>query len=79
MLVSQTTADDKGWTSARRVTLTSADGTVVEYQTVVAGVFEDNQLIGSWIVSDEAYRKLMPAESLPDLGGAGRRRSRVRI
>ena len=29
-------------------------------------MFEDNQLIGSWIVSDEAYRKLMPAESLPD-------------
>ncbi len=64
MLVSKSTADDKGWTVGSTQTLTGPGG--VEYQTVVAGVFEDNQLIGSWIVSDEAYRKLMPAESLPD-------------
>ncbi|MGC0363055.1 putative ABC transport system permease protein [Rhodococcus sp. 27YEA15] len=64
MLVSQTTAEDKGWTVGSTETLTGPNG--VEYQAVVSGVFENNQLIGSWIVSDEAYRKLMPADSLPD-------------
>lgn len=64
MLVSQTTAKDKGWTVGSTQTLTGPGGD--EYRSTVAGVFEDNQLIGSWIVSDEAYRAIMPAENLPD-------------
>ncbi len=64
MMVSQTTSTENGWTVGSTQTLTGADGT--QYPVVVAGVFEDNQLIGSWIVSDEAYQALMPATSLPD-------------
>ena len=64
MMVSQTTSRENGWTVGSTQTLTGSNGK--QYPAVVAGVFEDNQLIGSWIVSDEAYRTLMPADSLPD-------------
>ncbi|MDV7355892.1 ABC transporter permease [Rhodococcus sp. NPDC019627] len=63
LLVSQTAATDKGWTLGSTVPMKSADGKVVDAQ--VAGVFEDNQLIGEWVVSDDVYRQVMPAATLP--------------
>ncbi|AOW92029.1 hypothetical protein BFN03_03135 [Rhodococcus sp. WMMA185] len=65
MIVSQTTADEKGWTVGTTVPMTSADGQVVNTQ--VTGVFADNPLLGPWMVSDEVYREVMPAATLPDL------------
>ncbi|WP_213577109.1 FtsX-like permease family protein [Rhodococcus sp. USK13] len=63
LLVSQTAATDKGWTLGSTVPMKSADGKVVDAE--VAGVFEDNQLIGEWVVSDDVYRQVMPAATLP--------------
>jgi putative ABC transport system permease protein len=45
--------------------MTSADGKVVDAE--VTGVFEDNQLVGDWLVSDDVYRQVMPAATIPDL------------
>ncbi|MCQ4119763.1 ABC transporter permease [Rhodococcus tibetensis] len=63
LLVSRTASADKGWTLGTTVPMKSADGKVVDAE--VAGVFEDNQLIGEWVVSDEVYRQVMPAATLP--------------
>ncbi|QYB03383.1 FtsX-like permease family protein [Rhodococcus sp. USK10] len=65
LVVSQTTAAQKGWTLGTTVPMTSADGKVVDAE--VTGVFEDNQLVGDWLVSDEVYRQVMPAATIPDL------------
>ncbi|WP_072687486.1 ABC transporter permease [Rhodococcus marinonascens] len=65
LLVSQTTADEKGWTVGTTVPMTGADGQVVG--TEVTGVYEDNQLLGDWLISNEVYREVMPAATLPDL------------
>ncbi|AOW92027.1 hypothetical protein BFN03_03125 [Rhodococcus sp. WMMA185] len=65
MTVSQTTADEKGWTVGTTVPMTSADGRVVTPEVI--GIFEDNQIVGPWMVSDEVYREAMPAATLPDL------------
>ncbi|MBA8959937.1 ABC transporter permease [Rhodococcus opacus] len=65
LIVSQTTAAQKGWTLGTTVPMTSADGKVVDAE--VTGVFEDNQLVGDWLVSDDVYRQVMPAATIPDL------------
>ncbi|MEN0136112.1 MAG: FtsX-like permease family protein [Rhodococcus sp. (in: high G+C Gram-positive bacteria)] len=65
LVVSQTTAAQKGWTLGSTVPMTSADGKVVDAE--VTGVFEDNQLVGDWLVSDDVYRQVMPAATIPDL------------
>ncbi|MGW4335616.1 ABC transporter permease [Rhodococcus koreensis] len=65
LVVSQTTAAQKGWTLGTTVPMTSADGKVVDAE--VTGVFEDNQLVGDWLVSDDVYRQVMPAATIPDL------------
>ncbi|MFE7419597.1 ABC transporter permease [Rhodococcus sp. NPDC057529] len=65
LVVSQTTAAQKGWTLGTTVPMTSADGNVVDAE--VTGVFEDNQLVGDWLVSDDVYRQVMPAATIPDL------------
>ncbi|MBC2643270.1 MULTISPECIES: ABC transporter permease [unclassified Rhodococcus (in: high G+C Gram-positive bacteria)] len=65
LIVSQTTAAKQGWALGSTVPMTSADGKVVDAE--VTGVFEDNQLVGDWLVSDEVYRQVMPAATIPDL------------
>lgn len=65
LLVSQTMAAQNGWTLGKTIPMESSDGNVVDTQ--VTGIFEDNQLIGDWLVSDEVYRQVMPAATLPDL------------
>lgn len=59
MMVSETEAADHGWQMGTPVTLTDRDG---EQTTVtVTGIYEDNQLLGPWMVSDEVYREMTPA------------------
>lgn len=59
MLVGATEADDRGWKLGSLVTLTDHDG---EQTTVtVTGIFEDNPLLGPWMVSDQVYREMTPA------------------
>ncbi len=65
LIVSQTAATEKGWTLGKTIPMESDDGKVVDTQ--VTGVFEDNQLVGDWLVSDEVYREVMPAATIPDL------------
>lgn len=65
LFVSRTAAAEKGWTLGKTVPMKSADGKVVDAE--VTGIYEDNQLIGNWVVSDEVYRQVMPAATIPDL------------
>lgn len=59
MLVGATEADDRGWKLGSLVTLIDHDG---EQTTVtVTGIFEDNPLLGPWMVSDQVYREMTPA------------------
>ncbi|WP_305094459.1 ABC transporter permease [Prescottella sp. R16] len=58
MIVSQTEAADRGWTLGTPVTLTDRDGGQVT--TTVTGIYADNQLLGSWVVSNEVYQEVTP-------------------
>ena len=58
MLVSETEAADHGWKLGTPVTLTDRDGEQVT--TTVTGVYADNQLLGSWVVSDQVYQEVTP-------------------
>lgn len=64
MLVSETTANDNGWHVGSTVDLVDGDNETVT--TTVTGIYEDSALLGPWLVSDEVYRDVMPAASLPD-------------
>lgn len=64
MLVSETTANDNGWHVGSTVDLVDGDSETVT--TTVTGIYEDSALLGPWLVSDEVYRNVMPAASLPD-------------
>ncbi|WP_137725357.1 ABC transporter permease [Prescottella subtropica] len=59
MIVSQTEATDRGWSLGTPVTLTDRDGEQVT--TTVTGIFADNQLLGPWVVSNEVYQEVTPA------------------
>ncbi|NLE82247.1 MAG: FtsX-like permease family protein [Rhodococcus sp.] len=65
MLVSETTADEKGWQVGSTVDLVDGDEQTVT--TTVTGIYEDTPLMGTWLVSDEVYRATMPAFSMPDM------------
>ncbi|QKT10849.1 ABC transporter permease [Rhodococcus sp. W8901] len=56
MLVSATEAADRGWAMGTPVTLTDRDGEQVV--TTVTGIYEDNQLLGPWLVSDQVYQEM---------------------
>jgi putative ABC transport system permease protein len=61
MLVSDTESNAKGWRLGDTVTLTSNDGEDVPVQ--VSGIYKTTGLLGSWVVSEQAYQQITP-ESL---------------
>ncbi len=63
--VSQSEAADRGWTIGTQVTLDTVDGASVP--VTVTGIFTDNPLIGSWIVSGDIYQKVTPSITRSDL------------
>ncbi|MFD4367821.1 ABC transporter permease [Rhodococcus sp. NPDC058521] len=65
MIVSQSEAEKKGWHLGSEVGLVDGDDNTVT--TTITGIYEDSQLLGPWMVSDEVYRQTMPAASLPDI------------
>ncbi|WP_127784547.1 FtsX-like permease family protein [Rhodococcus sp. X156] len=60
MAVSETAAQSNGWRMGDTVALTSPDGRTVP--TTVTGVYADNQLLGDWVVSEQVYRDVTPAQ-----------------
>jgi putative ABC transport system permease protein len=58
MLVSDTESDAKGWRLGDTVTLTSNDGEDVPVQ--VSGIYKTTGLLGSWVVSEQAYQQITP-------------------
>ncbi|HEY5855928.1 MAG TPA: FtsX-like permease family protein [Aldersonia sp.] len=65
MIVSQQTSDDRGWRLGDTVTFTSLDGAAVPVR--VAGVYENNQVLGDWVVSPGVYEQVAPVTSRVDL------------
>ncbi|WP_241385168.1 ABC transporter permease [Rhodococcus sp. CH91] len=61
ILVSASAAAERGWEVGATVPLTSRDGDTVE--TTVAGIFEDNQLIGPWVISQQLFEQFTPPTS----------------
>lgn len=61
IVASRTLAADRGWQVGSTVPLTSRDGDTVE--ATVSGIYEDNQLIGAWVVSNELYEQFTPVGS----------------
>lgn len=59
LLASKGTAADRGWAVGQQVELGRPTGGGVVTVTV-GGVFEDNQLVGPWMLSGEAYDALIP-------------------
>nr|WP_246045264.1 FtsX-like permease family protein [Rhodococcus oryzae] len=59
MLVSRTTAAEKGWRIGTPVVLTDRDGEQVT--TNVTGIYADSQLLGDWMVPESVYEQVTPA------------------
>ncbi|MGW6375787.1 ABC transporter permease [Rhodococcus sp. NPDC055112] len=59
MLISRTTADEKGWRLGTPVVLTDRDGEQVT--TNVTGIYADSQLLGDWMVPESVYEQVTPA------------------
>ncbi|AQA24083.1 macB-like periplasmic core domain protein [Rhodococcus sp. MTM3W5.2] len=59
MLVSRTTAAEKGWRIGTPVVLTDRDGEQVT--TNVTGIYADSQLLGKWMVPESVYEQVTPA------------------
>ncbi|MDV2476286.1 FtsX-like permease family protein [Rhodococcus zopfii] len=59
MLVSVDTAAKHGVQVGSTVPLTNRDGDTVE--TTVAGIFEDNQVVGPWVLSADMLDRFVPA------------------
>lgn len=64
LLVSQKWAQDNGYRVGSTVAMRSADQDTVD--TRVAGIYDDNQLLGNWLASDALYRELTPSRLLAD-------------
>ncbi|WP_206615792.1 ABC transporter permease [Rhodococcus xishaensis] len=58
MLVAESEAAKRGWNLGTPVTLVSRDGEPV--MTTVTGIYADNQLLGSWVVSGDVYHEVTP-------------------
>lgn len=56
MLVSESAAKENNWMLGSPVTMTSRDGEDVT--VTVTGIYEDNRLVGSWVVSNDVYQRV---------------------
>ncbi|HJQ44049.1 MAG TPA: FtsX-like permease family protein [Jatrophihabitantaceae bacterium] len=65
ILLSKTVADDNHWTVGGTHTMTSANGQRVPVK--VTGIYKDNQLLGPWLVTGDAYRTLVPSNDWGDM------------
>lgn len=57
--LSQTYASEKGWQLGSTVQLDTVDGKRVP--VAVTGVYEDSQLLGDWLVSEDVYEQVIPS------------------
>jgi putative ABC transport system permease protein len=64
MLVSQTEANDKGWTIGSRHAF-SVPGSAPITETIT-GIYADNQLAGPWVVDSHVYYQLTPRNEWSD-------------
>ncbi len=64
LLVSQTWAQDNGWSVGSTVAMRTADQQDVS--TRIGGIYDDNQLLGDWLASGALYRELTPSRLLVD-------------
>jgi putative ABC transport system permease protein len=65
MLVAQSTSQRSGWGVGSVHTLSTHNGHTVT-ETVV-GVYRNNQLLGPWLVTGDAYRTLVPSNEWSDV------------
>ncbi|GAB2637562.1 FtsX-like permease family protein [Gordonia jinhuaensis] len=56
--VSKSKSGDRGWAVGDTVTFTGPSGTTVPVR--VEGVYDNNQLLGNWLMGSGAYERLMP-------------------
>lgn len=61
MLISEQTAKSRNWSDGDEVTFTSMTGDDVPVR--VTGVYEDNPAIGDWIIGNQAFDALTPAQA----------------
>ncbi|MFE3290320.1 ABC transporter permease [Rhodococcus sp. NPDC059234] len=64
LLASESYAAKRDWKLGSPVTMTNKDG--VEVTTTVTGIYDDSQLLGDWVVSDQVYDQLTPATMRAD-------------
>ena len=65
ILVSKSTADDHHWTVGSTHVMTAANGGRESLR--VAGIYENNNLLGPWLVTGDAYRALVPSNQWGDM------------
>src|SRR5579859_533282 len=64
IVISQTQSNKAGWGMGTVHTLSTHNGHTVRER--VAGVYKDNQLLGPWLVTSDAYRTLVPQNQWSD-------------
>lgn len=64
LVVSQTTAKDRGWTLGSQHVFTVPGGQ--QLTETVTGIYADNQLLGPWLVDGAVYRALTPKNEWSD-------------
>ncbi|MFC3242068.1 ABC transporter permease [Gordonia humi] len=62
LAINASTARDQGWKLGDEVTLTAPTGDRVPVK--ITGVYEDSEVIGQRIVGEDAYKKLVPVETM---------------
>ncbi|AHH21121.1 putative ABC transporter, permease [Nocardia nova SH22a] len=65
VLVSETEARERNWHAGDRVEVSSVDNK--KFTVAVAGVYADNQLLGSLVVAPDLYNQVMPVAFRTDL------------
>lgn len=65
MVVSKATSQKPGWGIGSTHTLSTNRGTPVT--TTVAGIYQNNQLLGPWLVSGDVYRELVARNQWSDI------------
>ena len=67
MVVSVKTSQRPGWGMGTTHTLSTHNGTTVAEK--VTGIYENNQLLGPWLVTGDVYRTLVPKNEWSDIVG----------
>ena len=67
IVISKKTSEQAGWTMGSTHTLSTHNGKTITER--VTGIYENNNLLGPWLVTGDVYRELVPQNEWSDIVG----------